>query len=160
MSRVLLLLPARTYRAEAFIEAARRTDVAVTIGTERVSDAQPDLSGNVLTLDIRDPQAAARATVEFSRRHPIDAVIGVNDVTAVTAAAVAEALGLPHNSIASVTTAGNKRRMRERLSAHGISVPHHAVFLLDSDPAMFAREVNYPCVLKPLILSSSCGVIR
>ena len=160
MSRVLLLLPARTYRAEAFIEAARRTDVAVTIGTDRVSDAQPDLSGNVLALDIRDPQAAARATVEFARRHPIDAVIGVNDVTAVIAAAVAEALGLPHNSIASVTAAGNKRRMRELLSAHGIPVPHHAVFPLDGDPTMFARQVVYPCVVKPLILSGSCGVIR
>ncbi len=160
MSRLLLLLPTRTYRAEAFLEAARRTDVAVTIGTEEADEALPDLSGNVLTLDLRHPQAAARTALEFARRHAIDAVIGVNDATAVTAAVVAEALGLPHNSIASVTAAGNKRRMRELLSARGIAVPLHAVFPLDGDPTTFARQVRYPCVVKPLILSASCGVIR
>ncbi|MDR4479868.1 MAG: ATP-grasp domain-containing protein [Nitrospira sp.] len=160
MSRLLLLLPARTYRAEAFIEAASRINIAVTIGTEGAAEALPDLSGNILALDVRNPQAAARATVAFARHHPIDAVIGVNDVTAVTAAVVAEALGLPHNSVASVTAAGNKRRMRELLSAQGITVPRHAVFPLDGDPTTFARQVRYPCVVKPLILSASCGVIR
>ena len=160
MSRVLLLLPARTYRAEAFIEAARRTAVDVTIGMEAVADAQPDLSGNVLALNIRDPQAAARATVEFARRHPVDAVVGVNDITAVTAAVVAKALGLPHNSVEAVTAAGNKRRMRELLSQQGLPVPSYAVFPFDGDSKTYAQRVSYPCVLKPLILSSSCGVIR
>ena len=66
--------------------------------------------------------------VEFARDHPIDAVIGVDDVTAVAAAAVAEAVGLPHNSVASVTAARNKRQMRELLSGQGIPVPRHRVF--------------------------------
>jgi biotin carboxylase len=120
----------------------------------------PDSSGDVLLLDIRHPQAAAQTVAEFARHHPIDAVIGVDDVTAVAAAAVAEAVGLPHNSVASVTAARNKRQMRELLSGQGIPVPRHKVFPLDGDPREFAKQVVYPCVVKPLILSASCGVIR
>jgi biotin carboxylase len=113
-----------------------------------------------LLLDIRHPQAAAQTVAEFARQHPINAVIGVDDVTAVTAAFVAEALGLPHNSVASVTAAGNKRQMRELLSRQGIPVPRHTVFPLDGDARTFANLIAYPCVVKPLILSASCGVIR
>lgn len=160
MPRLLLLLPATTYRAEAFLEAARRVQVSVTIGIERVSEGLPVASSDVLLLDVRHPQAAAQTVVEFARQHPIDAVIGVDDVTAVTAAAIAEAVGLPHNSVASVTAARNKRQMRELLSRQGIPVPRHRVFPLDGDSRAFAKQVVYPCVVKPLILSASCGVVR
>ncbi|MGH9364836.1 MAG: ATP-grasp domain-containing protein [Thermoanaerobaculia bacterium] len=160
MPRLLLLLPTATYRGEVFLDAARSLHVSVIIGMEQVPEGLPVLPGNVLLLDVRHPQAAAQTAVEFARHHPIDAVIGVDDVTAVAAAAVAEAVGLPHNSVASVTAAGNKRQMRELLSGQGILVPRHTVFPLDGDPRKFARQVVYPCVVKPLILSASCGVIR
>ncbi len=160
MQRLLLLLPTRTYRAEAFLAAARNLHVAVTIGGERRPDEPTNSSGEFLPLDVRDPQATLPLAVAFARQHPIDAVIGVDDVTAVTAAAIAQAIGLPHNSVASVTAARNKRLMRELLSGQGIPVPHHTVFPLDGDPKEFAKQVDYPCVLKPLMLSASCGVIR
>ena len=160
MPRLLLLLPTATYRAEAFLDAARSLELSVIIGMEWAPEGLPVPSGDVLLLDVRHPQAAAQTAVEFARHHPIDAVIGVDDVTAVVAAAVAEAVGLPHNSVASVTAARNKRQMRELLSGQGIPVPRHKVFSLDGDPREFARQVDYPCVVKPLILSASCGVIR
>ena len=160
MPRLLLLLPATTYRAEAFIEAARSLQLSVTIGIERVPKSLPVSPDDVLLLDVRHPQVAAQTVVEFARHHPIDAVIGVDDVTAVAAAAVAEAVGLPHNSVASVTAARNKRLMRELLSEQGIPVPRYRVFPLDGDPRDLAKQVVYPCVVKPLILSASCGVIR
>ena len=160
MPRLLLLLPTATYRAEAFLAAARSLELSVTIGMEQVAEGLSAPPDDVLQLDVRDPQAAALIAVAFARHHPIDAVIGVDDVTAVAAAAVAEAVGLPHNSVASVTAARNKRQMRELLSGQGIPVPRHKVFSLDGDPREFARQVDYPCVVKPLILSASCGVIR
>lgn len=160
MPRLLLLLPTATYRGEAFLDAARSLQLSVTIGMEWAPEGLPVPSSDVLLLDVRHPQAAAPIAVAFARHHPIDAVIGVDDVTAVAAAAVAEAVGLPHNSVASVTAARNKRQMRELLSGQGIPVPRHKVFSLDGDPREFARQVDYPCVVKPLILSASCGVIR
>ena len=160
MPRLLLLLPTATYRGEAFLDAARSLQLSVTIGMEWAPEGLPVPSGDVLLLDVRHPQAAAQTVVEFARDHPIDAVIGVDDVTAVTAAAIAQATGLPHNSVASVTAARNKRLMRELLSSQGIPIPRHKVFPLDGDPGEFAKQVVYPCVVKPLILSASCGVIR
>lgn len=160
MPRLLLLLPVTTYRAEAFLEAARLVPVSVTVGMEGIPEGFPIVSGDVLLLDVHHPQAAAQTVAEFARQHPIDAVIGVDDMTAVTAAAVAEALGLPHNSVASVSATRNKRLMREQLSRQGIPVPHHRIYPIDGDPREFATQVTYPCVLKPLILSASCGVIR
>lgn len=130
MQRLLLLLPTRTYRAEPFLAAARALHVAVTIGGERHPHESTNSSGEFLPLDVRNPQAALPLAIAFARQHPIDAVIGVDDVTAVTAAAIAQAIDLPHNSVASVTAARNKRLMRELLSGQNIPVPHHTVFPL------------------------------
>ena len=95
MPRLLLLLPTATYRAEAFLAAARSLQLSVTIGTECAPDIPAVSSGDVLLLDIHHPQAAAHTVVEFARQHTIDAVIGVDDVTAVAAAVVAE-IGRAH----------------------------------------------------------------
>jgi biotin carboxylase len=159
MPRVLLLLPATTYRAEDFLEAARRLHLDVTVG----SDAPPSRAArppDFLALDLRDADATVRAVVQFSEAHPIGAVIGVDDHTTVIAAALSQALGLPHNGVDAAAAARNKHRMRELLSLHGVPVPRHAKFSLDADPSALARQLAFPCVVKPLILSSSCGVIR
>jgi biotin carboxylase len=50
--------------------------------------------------------------------------------------------------------------MRQILSEAGIPCPRFWRFPLDDDPATMARRVEYPCVLKPLSLSASRGVIR
>jgi len=160
MPRLLLLLPTTTYRSEAFLEAAHRLNLDVTVGTEEVPALVKQQSSAVLALDFRHVEDSVRKASEFSRRDPIDAVIGVDDHTAVLAAHISAALGLPHNSVASVAAASNKHRMRTILRQQGVPVPRFAVFPIDGDPAAFAGQAAYPCVVKPLILSASCGVIR
>ncbi|MGH7208650.1 MAG: ATP-grasp domain-containing protein [Nitrospiraceae bacterium] len=160
MPRVLLLLPATTYRAEAFLEAARRLHLDVTVGSEGVAPpAGPPPTGS-LTLDFKDPEGSARTVAAFARHQPIDAVVGVDDTTAVVAAAISAALGLPHNSVAATSAARDKHRMRELLRERGVPVPHFTRFSLQEDPAALVSSVAFPCVVKPLVLSSSCGVIR
>lgn len=90
----------------------------------------------------------------------MDVVLGVDDRTTVVAARLARELGLPHNSVESVDAARNKLRMRQLLSAKHVPVPSFSVFPLDVDPRVAADAVRFPCVVKPLILSASCGVIR
>ncbi|MGH7227790.1 MAG: ATP-grasp domain-containing protein [Nitrospiraceae bacterium] len=160
MPRLLLLLPTTTYRAEAFLEAAQRLNLDVAVGTEGVPALAKQESSAVLPLDFRHVEDSVRKAVEFSLHHPIDAVLGVDDHTAILAAHISAALGLLHNSVASVAAAGNKHRMRSILHQQGVPVPRFAVFPIDGDPAAFASQVACPCVLKPLILSASCGVIR
>lgn len=160
MARLLLLLPTTTYRAAAFLEAARRLKLDVTVGSERGPALAEHQSSAELVLDFRHVEDSVRKAIEFSRRNPIDAVVGVDDHTAVLAAHISGALGLPHNSVASVSAANNKHRMRTLLRQQGVPTPHFTVFPIDGDPTALARRVAYPCVVKPLILSASCGVIR
>ncbi len=160
MPRLLLLLPTTTYRAEAYLDAARRLKLDVTVGGEQKFASASKATGTFLLLDFDHPHRSAQTAAEFVRHYPIDAVIGVDDLTAVAAAAIAEKLALPHNSVASVAAARNKFRMRELLSAQGVPVPRYQVFPVDGDAVDCAKQVTYPCVVKPLILSASCGVIR
>ena len=113
-----------------------------------------------LPLNMHDWDEAVRSVVEFARAAPIDIVVGVDDHTAVVAAAISAALGLPHNPVTAVAAARNKHRMRELLHAQGVPVPRFALVSVDDDPVTIAEKIAFPCVLKPISLSASCGVIR
>ena len=159
-ARLLLLIPTTTYRAEAFVEAARELDVDLTVASEHDSTfslAEPD---KLLTLDFTDPRRAAEQVKVFARDYPLAAVFGVDDHTAVVAAHVSAELGLRHNPVAAVEAAGDKHRQRVLLQRHGIRVPKFRLLSFDSDVKQAGRQVTYPCVLKPVHLAASRGVIR
>jgi formate-dependent phosphoribosylglycinamide formyltransferase (GAR transformylase) len=160
MPRILLLLPSTTYRAEAFLEGARKLSLDITLGLERTAVLIDRPEFDWLSLNFSEPARSVDAVVEYARTHAIHAVLGMDDRTAVLAAQMAAALKLPHNSVESVSAARNKYRMRELLYAHGVPVPTFVRFSIFDDPVACAVQVSYPCVLKPLVLSASCGVIR
>ena len=160
MPRVLLLLPSTTYRAEAFLDAARALNLDITVGLERTAVLIDRPQFEWLSLNFSEPERSANAVIEYTHTHPIHAVLGVDDATAVLAAQLAASLNLPHNSVESVSAARNKYRMRSLLHEHGVPVPHFALCSIDDNPAALAETVSYPCVIKPLVLSASCGVIR
>jgi biotin carboxylase len=158
--RLLLILPTTTYRAGAFVEAAEALGIELTVASEEDSAFSEGETEGLLTLDYRDAGAVAETVKAFAARHPIDAVFGVDDDTAVAAAVAAATLGLPHNPVAAVEAGRDKHRQREVLQAAGVPVPRFALHRVDEDPVELAEEVEYPCVLKPLDLSASRGVIR
>jgi biotin carboxylase len=160
MARLLLLLPTRTYRTQAFIDAARKLGVDLVCASERPSTLEEVAADSLLTLDFTDPDAAAARVAEWSRRRPLQAVVGVDDLTTTVAAAIAERLGLRASPRAAVTAARNKYEMRQCLAAAGVPVPRFRRIALTEDPFLAARGVTFPCVLKPLALSASRGVIR
>jgi biotin carboxylase len=150
----------RTYRAEAFMRAAGRLGVEVTVGTEVEQALAPLTAGSYLALDFRHPRVAQRQVLEFARQFPVDALVGLDDDTALLAALAAEALGLPHNSVESVKAARYKDVMRLVLAESGLNTPWFELAAVDEDPQAVAGRVEYPCVVKPLALSASRGVIR
>jgi len=160
MDRLVLLLPTTTYRTHDFLEAGRTLGVDVVCASERPNTLEAQLPDHFLTLNFADPDGAAATVAAFSRSHPIRAVVGVDDLTVVTAAAIAERLGLTSSGVAAVTTARDKYQMRECLAAAGLPVPRYRRLALKEDPFLAARGVGFPCVLKPLTLSASRGVIR
>jgi hypothetical protein len=160
MPRVLLLLPTTTYRTADFLEAAARLHADVVVASEEASTLESLNPAGFLVLDFRDPGACARLAAEFARTRPIDAVVGVDEDTAVAGAAIAAELGLRHNPVDSVQAARSKGRMRDLLAHAGVPAPAHRVFSRGDDPTRAARDVDYPCVLKPTFLAGSRGVIR
>jgi biotin carboxylase len=160
MPRVLLLLPTTTYRTKAFIDAASKLGVEIAAASERPNTLQSTNPQGLLTLDLLSPEVAARQAREFAEKFAIDAVVPVDEDTAVVAASVAEALGLRQNPVEAAITAKNKLRMREVLSVNDVRVPRFWSFSLDDNPREIAAHVSYPCVVKPVFLSTSRGVMR
>jgi hypothetical protein len=158
--RLLLLLPTATYRATAYVEAARCLGVELTVASELPSTFEAAHPAGLLTLDFTDPARAAARAREFAARFRVHGVAGVDDDTVVVAAAVAEALGLRGNPLPAAVAARDKYEQRCRLSAAGVPVPAFALHRVDADPHALASRVRYPCVLKPLRLAASRGVIR
>ena len=156
----MLLLPTTTYRAKAFIDAALKMGIDIVAASERPSTLERKNPSGLLTLDFGNPELAARQASQFAEKFKIDAVIPVDEDTAIVAASVARSLGLKHNSLASVQAAKNKLFMREMLSKAYVRIPRFWHSSLDGDIGGFARRVNYPCVVKPVFLSTSRGVMR
>ncbi len=163
--RILLLIPTTTYRADPFLEAARKLGIDVLVGSNRchVLAEQWPTDGSLL-LRFDEPEAAVAAIVDRARREPLDAILAVDDHATEIAALAARALALLHNSPEAAHTARNKRAMREALARAGVPAPRHLAFPIDSDPARAGAAVRaafgFPCVVKPLLLTASRGVIR
>ena len=155
-----MLLPTTTYRTAAFVEAARQIGVDLTVASEQPSTLGAANPAGLLTLDFKNPAHAAEEARLFARQYPIAAVVGVDDDTAIVAAAVAAKLRLKGNPAHAVVAARDKHRQRVLLESAGVPIPRFALHLLDEDPEEVARTVTYPCVLKPLRLSASRGVMR
>jgi biotin carboxylase len=160
MARLLLLLPTRTYRTKAFVDATHTLGVNLVCASEQPSTLEDLSPDTLLTLDFSDLDGAARTVADWSRSRPLDAVVGVDDLTASVAASIAARLGLRSSPVAAVAAARNKYEMRQCLAAAGVPVPRFRRIALADDPFMAARGVGFPCVLKPLALSASRGVIR
>jgi len=160
MDRLLLLLPTTTYRTEDFLDAARTLGVDIVCASEKPSTFEAHAPDHLLTLDFTDPDAAAAKVAELAGRRPLSAVVGVDDLTTVAAAAIAERLGLRGSAVAAVAAARDKYQMRQCLAAAGVPIPRFRRIALKDDPFLAARGVAFPCVLKPLALSASRGVIR
>lgn len=160
MPRVLLLLPTATFRTDAFVAAAENLGVEVTVGSERRNSLAGLNPTGLLTLDFEHPDRAARQAAAFAAEHPIDAVIAVDDQVVLAGAAICQTLGLRHNSLESVMVARDKHRMRHRLRDANVPQPEFTLARFGGDVAACAERVGFPCVVKPLGLAGSKGVIR
>lgn len=157
--RIILLMRNNTYRGQAFYEAAQKLGIEVITGL----DIHPDLADYwkvPLPLQFDQPDESARKIVEFARQKPVQAVLSVDDSASLIAAKASEALGLIHNFSESALAARNKYEMRRMFAAGGVASPQFRLFDMTDDPHQIAAEVSFPCVVKPLLLSGSRGVMR
>ncbi len=157
--RILILATPRSYRAKPFLDAAEQLGIDAIQGL----DMPPELSEQwqlELGLDFQNVTEATEKIVTLAEKRPFKAILSVDDSGSLLAAHASDALGLAHNDPDAAIAARDKFVMREKLKAGGVQCPQFQRFSLDSDLGDVATQVKYPCVVKPLTLSGSRGVIR
>jgi len=158
--RVLLLMPTTSYKAQDFMDAAEHLAVEVIVGTDRRQALEGEAPGHTLALDFVHAERGIEDVRRLVSSRPVGAVVGVDDETTVFAARAAAELGLRHNPVDAVRDSRDKFRARQRFAAAGLRAPRFERHSLDEDAASVAAQADFPCVLKPLCLSASRGVIR
>ena len=160
MPRVLLLSNTTGYQANAFKAAAERLGVSIALATDRCHVLEDPWGDGAIPVRFQEPQESAERIVDFARRYAFDGIVAIGDAPTMTAAFAAERLDLSYHPPHAVDACRNKWIARERFQAAGLAVPWFKRFPADHDSEITAAEVPYPCVLKPLGLSASRGVIR
>ncbi|MDQ6852844.1 MAG: ATP-grasp domain-containing protein [Actinomycetota bacterium] len=155
MPRVLLILPTATYRAPDFLAAARALGVEVIVGSEQPQAMAGSMGDRSVVVPLEDPEAAVAAVATLHGRSPLHAVVAVDDQGVLIAAKAAARLGLPHNPLDAVAATRDKAAMRRAFAAAGVPQPRFGV--IDGEPT---ASVGFPCVIKPVSLAASRGVIR
>jgi len=155
--RVLLVAATTGYQTRAFATAARGLGFDLALATDRCHVLEDPWGDRAIPVRFEDPLSSRDALVE---QGPFDAVVAVADRPTLVAALTAEALGIPYNSPAAVRSCRDKYLARQRFQAAGIPVPNFFRVPVSGSPSEAARRAQFPCVLKPLGLSASRGVIR
>src|SRR5262249_26466702 len=95
--RILLLMSPATYRANAFLQAAKSLNLEVIVGID-LPETLADYWHVPLGLDFARIEASVQTIVDFAQQHPLSAVLSVDDSATELAAHACVALGLSHNS--------------------------------------------------------------
>lgn len=156
MPRLMLFAATTGYQLREFAEAARRLGADVRFATDRCRRMEDPWGDRALPVRFGDTRASRR----LLRMHSFDAVAAVGDGPAVLAAEAAADKRIPFHPPAAARACHNKFLAREIYRQAGLRVPAYFRALLEADEREIARRAPYPCVLKPLGLSASRGVIR
>ncbi len=158
--RILLLATTTGYQTRAFGDAAERLGVELVFATDRCRSLEDPWRDGAIAIRFHDEAASVAAIVDAARARPIDGLLAVGDQPTVIAAGVAQALGLPGHPPEASAAARNKQATRECLREAGLPTPWFVTAPIAADPDSIALRLTFPCVLKPLALSGSRGVMR
>ena len=158
-ARVLLIAPPGSYRVHAYLEAARDLGIGMLVASEGEHSLVPGI-GDGLRVDFSDPDAVIEQVVSAHRDRSVAGVVATDDGTVEIANRAAAALGLAHNAPSAARITRRKDLARAALARAGLPVP--AVRRVDLGRPLGSQlaGVEFPCVVKPLALSASRGVIR
>jgi biotin carboxylase len=157
LPRILLIAATTGYQTRAFAEAARRLNIDVTLATDRCHILEDPWRDRALAIRFEDPVESA---LRLASTVIPDGIVAVADRSTSVAALTAQHLQISWHSPASVALCRNKKLTRAAFEKAGLNTPSHFTVPLDSHAPEAAARVTWPCVLKPLGLSASRGVIR
>ena len=152
------------YQTRSFESAARKLNVQLAYVTDRCHELADPWNDNAIAARFANPEEAAATAMQSLRGKPLHAILALGDAPAVAAAYAARGLGLRANHPAAVEACLNKFRMREVLRDAGLFNPPTNFWFrriaLSPEPEPALLGIQFPCVIKPLSLSASQGVMR
>jgi biotin carboxylase len=162
---VLILLASKLgYQTRSFAEAARRVGAEVIVGSDRCHQLDDPWADGAIALHFEEPRQAAARLADAVRARLVaktkTAILALGDRQTVTAAHAARLLGLRYNPPEAVENCRSKLRQREVLSHAGLPVPDFFSISVAEAVENILPRVSFPCVMKPLSLSASQGVVR
>ncbi|HXH66857.1 MAG TPA: ATP-grasp domain-containing protein [Candidatus Limnocylindrales bacterium] len=158
--RLLLFTAKLGYQTRAFDAAAKKLGVELVFVTDRCHQLDDPWHDRALPVRFEAAEEAAYAVMQAEAGRNVDAVLALGDRPTLAAACVARGLGMTHNHPASVEACRSKLRMREVFRDAGLPAPWFQSVPLQAIPEPALLGITYPCVLKPISLSTSQGVVR
>jgi ATP-grasp domain/L-amino acid ligase C-terminal domain 2 len=160
-SKRLLLFTAKLgYQTRSFEDAARKLGVQLVYVTDRCHQLEDPWGDQAIPVHFESPEAAAYTVMETLRGKEVAGILALGDRPAAAAAYAARGLGVPYNHPAAVEACRSKLRMKEVFRDAGLNVPSFRSLPIEPTPEPVLLNISYPCVLKPLSLSASQGVVR
>lgn len=96
--------------------------------------------------------------VGIGKKEKIDGVVGLCDAAVIPAAAIAEALGLPGNTPASVRMLLSKSDFRKLQQQAEVFCPQSKIVSGVDDIMQCGNSFKFPIIIKPMLASSSHGM--
>jgi hypothetical protein len=158
--RLLLFTAKLGYQTRSFEDAAHKLGVHLVYITDRCHQLEDPWGDQAIAVHFETPEVAAYTVMESLRDQHVDGLLALGDRPAVAAAYAARGLGILHDHPAAVEACRSKQRMREVFRDAGLPTPWFRTLPLDPLPEPALLGISYPCVLKPLSLSASQGVVR
>jgi biotin carboxylase len=155
--RILVLSTTTGYQLRSFGEAAATAGIDLIFATDRCHHLDDPWRDKAIPVRFHEEEASVEAIVDASRDSPIDGVLPLGDRTVVLAARAAHALGVRGNAPDAARASMSKQLTRERFAAAGLAVPW---FVHIPPGSADDARIRFPCVVKPVGLSGSRGVIR
>ena len=156
--RVLLVAPDRSYRTGAFVNAGSALGIQITVASWGQTPLALNQGG--IRIDPRSPESSLPRIRHAASRAPFAAVLATDDATVPLAHEICLELGLPANEPSALQVSTNKLSFRQACKEKGITAPCFTVVEPQAPAPNNVAPVEFPCVVKPLSLSASRGVIR
>lgn len=158
--RLLLLTSKLGYQTQSFSDAARKLGVEIMFATDRCHQLDDPWNDRAIAVHFEEPETAALSIMETLRGNEPDGILALGDRSVITAAYVARRLGIFHNHPASVESCRSKEKMREAFRVSGLRTPAFRALPIIPVPDAALSGIQFPCVVKPICLSASQGVMR
>src|SRR5712675_1346269 len=158
--RLLLFTAKLGYQTRSFEDAARKLGVQLVYVTDRCHQLEDPWGDQAIAVHFETPEVAAYTVMEALRGQDVSGILALGDRPAAAAAYAARGLGIRHNHPAAVEACRSKLRTKEIFRDAGLNVPWFKKLPIDPTPEPSLLGISYPCVLKPLSLSASQGVVR